>query len=174
MATKTATKKKTVRKANPRTTKGSSDRNQVIDLVLENMRNGLSLRKASLASGTTAQAFLRWCEEDAELAEQYARARDAMLDKWADETLEIADQAFVEIEEQTTDTEGKPVIVKKKVPMDVNRAKLMVETRKWHLSKLAPRKYGDKLELTGDPDRPVAIQKIERVVVTGGKANAED
>ena len=47
----------------------------------------------------------------------------------------------------------------------VQKHKLQVDTRKWLLSKLAPKKFGDKLELTGDPDRPLAIQKIERVVV---------
>jgi hypothetical protein len=49
--------------------------------------------------------------------------------------------------------------------VDVQRARLQVDTRKWLLSKLAPKKYGERLELTGDPDRPLAIQKIERVVV---------
>ena len=47
----------------------------------------------------------------------------------------------------------------------MQKHKLQVDTRKWLLSKLAPKKYGEKLELTGDPDRPLAIQKIERVVV---------
>jgi hypothetical protein len=32
----------------------------------------------------------------------------------------------------------------------VQKQRLRVDTRKWLLSKLAPKKYGDKLELSGD------------------------
>jgi len=42
-----------------------------------------------------------------------------------------------------------------------------VDTRKWLLSKLAPKKWGDKLELSGDPENPL-LQKIERVIVKNG------
>ena len=96
---------------------------------------------------------------------QSTRAREDLIELLANETMAIADQAFTEIEEHTVDGDGKPVVLRKKVPVDVQRAKLQVDTRKWLLSKLAPKKFGDKLELTGDPDRPLAIQKIERVVV---------
>ena len=30
---------------------------------------------------------------------------------------------------------------------------------------MAPKKYGDKLELSGDEQAPVSIQRIERVIV---------
>jgi hypothetical protein len=30
---------------------------------------------------------------------------------------------------------------------------------------LAPKKYGDKLELSGDAENPIAVQRIERVIV---------
>jgi hypothetical protein len=36
----------------------------------------------------------------------------------------------------------------------INRSRLRIDARKWLLSKLAPRKYGDKLELTGLPAAP--------------------
>jgi hypothetical protein len=31
--------------------------------------------------------------------------------------------------------------------------------------KLAPKKYGDKIEVSGDADNPLKIERIERVVV---------
>jgi hypothetical protein len=46
----------------------------------------------------------------------------------------------------------------------VQKHKLQVDTRKWLLSKLAPKKYGDKIEVSGDPANPL-VQRIERVVV---------
>ena len=33
---------------------------------------------------------------------------------------------------------------------DVQRSKLGVETRKWLMSKLLPRKYGDRIDITSD------------------------
>jgi hypothetical protein len=42
---------------------------------------------------------------------------------------------------------------------------LRMEGRKWSLSKMAPKKYGDKLELSGDEHAPVSIERIERVIV---------
>jgi hypothetical protein len=134
-------------------------------LVLSGMRGGLSAFKACEAAGVPQSTFNLWLGMDAELAAEYARAREDLIERLANETMAIADQAFTEIEEQALNAKGEPVVVKKKVPVDVQRAKLQVDTRKWLLSKLAPKKYGDKLELTGDPDRPLAIQKIERVVV---------
>jgi len=46
----------------------------------------------------------------------------------------------------------------------VQKHKLQVDTRKWLLSKLAPKKYGDKLEVSGDAANPL-VTRIERVVV---------
>jgi len=31
--------------------------------------------------------------------------------------------------------------------------------------KLAPKRYGEKLEISGDQDSPLKIEKIERVIV---------
>lgn len=47
----------------------------------------------------------------------------------------------------------------------VQRNRLRVDSRKWLLSKLAPKKYGDRLTVSGDDDNPVVIQKIERKVI---------
>ena len=152
-------------KAKKPTKAGSPDRRKIADLVLAGMRSGMSAFKACQVAGVNQSTFNLWLNQDAELAAEYARAREDLIELLANETMAIADQAFEEIEEQVVGKDGKSVVVKKKVPVDVQRARLQVDTRKWLLSKLAPKKFGDKLELTGDPDRPLAIQKIERVVV---------
>ena len=46
----------------------------------------------------------------------------------------------------------------------VARNKLRIDTRKWILSKMLPREYGDKLELSGDPDKPLYTE-VRRTVV---------
>jgi len=46
----------------------------------------------------------------------------------------------------------------------VAQQRLAVDTRKWLLSKMLPRKFGDKIEISGDPDAPV-VSRIELVAV---------
>lgn len=166
MATAKTTKaKKPTRKAAKPTVAGSPDRRKIAELVFAGMRSGMSAFKACQGAGVNQSTFNLWLNQDAELAAEYARAREDLIELLANETMAIADQAFEEIEEQAVGKDGKPVVLKKKVPVDVQRARLQVDTRKWLLSKLAPKKYGDKLTLAGDEDSPLKIEKIERVVV---------
>lgn len=39
----------------------------------------------------------------------------------------------------------------------IQRAKLRIETRKWMLSKLAPKKYGDKLEVDANVNATTTV-----------------
>lgn len=70
---------------------------------------------------------------DAEFASQYARACEMRADELFDEMLEISD-----------DENGGAV----------DHRKLKVDTRKWALSRMAPKKYGDKLAIGGAADLP--------------------
>ena len=140
-------------KAKAPTKAGSPDRRKIVDMVLAGMRSGMSAFKACQVAGVNQSTFNLWLNDDAELAAEYARAREDLIERMAQEVLELSD---VDVGLQP---DGK------KDWAAVQKHKLQVDTRKWLLSKLAPKKFGDKLELTGDPDRPLAIQKIERVVV---------
>jgi hypothetical protein len=91
--------------------------------------------------------------DDAALAHEYARAREDLHEVIAAEIVAIADQPVGSTESGATDTGA------------VQKQRLQVDTRKWLLSKLAPKKWGDKLELSGDQQHPLAIQTIERVIV---------
>jgi P27 family predicted phage terminase small subunit len=61
-----------------------------------------------------------------EFLAQYVRAREEQADYYADEMVEIAD---------TTD--------------DPQKARLQIDARKWKASKLAPKKYGEKIQHAG-------------------------
>lgn len=135
------------------TTKGSPERRKIADQVIAGMRSGMSAFKACQAAGVDQSKFNQWLNADPEMASEYARAREDLIERIAQEVLDLSD---MDVGEQP---DGK------KDWAAVQKHKLQVDTRKWLLSKLAPKKFGDKLELTGDPDRPLAIQKIERVVV---------
>lgn len=104
-----------------------------VDLMVS---EGLSLRKACLRTGLDAARFLRAVDADPELAKQYARARQALLDKMADEILELADAPVPVLDNGATDNAL------------VRQRQLQVDTRKWFLSKLAPKIYGDRLDVS--------------------------
>lgn len=136
-----------------RTAPGSEDRKRLAEIVLDGMHSGLSLFKASQKAGIAHSTFIAWVNEDAALADRYACARDNLIERIAEEIMELSDQTVGEQPDGKKDWAA------------VQKHRLQVDSRKWLLSKLAPKRYGDKLELSGDPDRPLAIQKIERVVV---------
>jgi hypothetical protein len=113
-----------------------AEKQQKITEVLSNMRNGKSLRQSAIKANIAKQTFLDWVDKDPELSGQYAHARAAMIDKIADDIMTIADEELVATGEGRVDSAM------------VQKQRLRVDTRKWLLSKLAPKKYGDKLELS--------------------------
>lgn len=114
--------------------------------------DGLSVRKVSELKGFPAlSTIFLWLTKDDAFSEQYARACEARADKMADEILTICDATEEDI---ITDPETGNPITNHNV---IQRDRLRVDTRKWLLSKLAPKKYGDKVDVTSGGDK---IQNI--------------
>jgi hypothetical protein len=63
-----------------------------------------------------------------EFLDKYEEAREMQADVYADEMDDIAHD----------------------LKYDTQRARLIIDTRKWTSSKLKPKKYGEKLDLSGD------------------------
>ena len=94
----------------------------------------------------------RWYVDDiGGFAPLYARARDLLLEHWADEIVNISDTTALGVE---TTTKGDGDVETREGDM-LGHRKLQIDTRKWLLSKLRPDKYGEKLELSGDPKKPL-------------------
>lgn len=123
-------------KAAKPTTKASPTRAQLAAAVCDGMLDGLSLRKSCIKSGVTISTFLRWVSEDEALAEHYTRAREMLLEHMREDLETIADEAIPSTASGSLDSAA------------VAKQRLQVDTRKWLLSKLAPKKYGDKVEQT--------------------------
>ena len=142
MATKKATKP-------DKATKPERDKDAICQAVLQGMRDGLSAFKACQAAGVPQSTFNRWVDADAKLAEDYAHAREDLIERMANEVLELADSEVPETGDGKRDWQA------------IQQRKLQVDSRKWLLSKLAPKKYGDRLELTGDKENPLQMQTID-------------
>lgn len=106
-----------------------------------------NLRRACRDSGIPHSTFLGWIAADKELADQYARAKEIGIEQLADEILEIADDGTGD----TWKNEDGLEMVNHDV---IARSRLRVDTRKWLLSKILHKKYGDKLDLTSG-DKPL-------------------
>lgn len=85
-----------------------------------------------------------WVISDREgFSNQYARARQSQALRWAEEIMDIAD------------TDG-----------DVQRSRLQVDTRKWMLSKVLPKVYGEKqqVEHSGVDGAPIITEITRRII----------
>ena len=107
---------------------------------------------------------LRWLgdETKAGFRDLYARARKAGCEAIADDIMEIADDATNDFMERRRKDGSTEMVLNSE---HVQRSRLRIDTRKWLLSKLAPRKYGNKLELSGKGGTP--IKPIINVTTSG-------
>lgn len=96
------------------------------NVVLERLAEGQSLTELTAPGDVPGKReILAWVTENYKnFAHRYARARDTGLDVRAERLMEIA-----------------------RTEPDVNRAKLLCDNEKWLLSKLAPKRYGDRQQL---------------------------
>lgn len=81
----------------------------------------------------------RWLFKYPDFREQYARAKELQQELLTEQMLDIADDGSNDI---YATEEGR-----EKVDYEnVQRSKLRVDTRKWLASKLAPKRYGDRVQ----------------------------
>lgn len=137
------------------------ERDAIMAQVCDLMAQGQSVRAICKANPDFPREYtIRQWGMAPEFATQYARAREAMLDFWADEIVDIADDTS----RDTIETE------KGEIPNTewINRSRLRVDSRKWIMSKLSPRKFGDRIEVAGDPDAPLMQLIIRKEVKDAG------
>lgn len=91
------------------------------------------------------RTVLRWLENDDVFAARCARARELQAD--------ALEEDMADVEQKTLDG-----------TIDPKAANVVLSSKRWRASKLAPKKYGDKsaLELTGANGGPVVITDEER------------
>ncbi len=90
----------------------------------------------------SASTVFRWLAKDEhdEFRELYARAREAQAERLADEILRIADDGTNDFITRQTSSGA----IRNINSEHIQRSKLRIETRKWLLSKLLPKKYGPR------------------------------
>lgn len=143
----------------------------VADAICERLAAGESLRSICETEGMpNPSTVLRWADAHPEFAQQYARARERGYAHLADELLDIADDGRNDYITRQTGEDGETETTLNSE--HIQRSRLRVDTRKWMLSKMLPKVYGDKLTHVGDPENPLRMEvtRIERVIVDPVKA----
>lgn len=118
---------------------------EVADRICSGLAEGKSLRAVCREDGMPSHStVLGWLEDEDKkaFAEQYARARARQYALLADEIMAIADDGT---NDSWVDDDGQV-----RTNQDViARSRLRVDTRKWMLSKMLPKVYGDKTVIEG-------------------------
>lgn len=122
--------------------------------ICELVADGQSINKISKMPGMpTRSTILKWFRDVPEFSVMYARAKEIGFEVLADEIIDLCDAAEnIKAEE-------------------LRRHQLMIDTRKWLLAKLQPRKYGERVtqEIVGNREEaPVQVEvtkeEIARIV----------
>lgn len=114
---------------------------EIADLICERIADGESLRSICSDEEMPNKATVfRWLAANDAFRDQYARARESQADTLFDDILEIADDARNDWMERRDGNRGYELNGD-----HIQRSRLRLEARKWMASKLAPKKYGDRI-----------------------------
>ncbi len=95
------------------------------EIICSAITNGRSLR--SICEGPdklcSVPFVLEWLKTDSDFVTQYTRAREAQADYYAEQIIDIGDNATAETAQV---------------------ARLQCDNRKWYAGKIRPKKYGDR------------------------------
>ena len=103
--------------------------------ICERLSEGESLvRICDDGAMPARRTVLKWMTTDPNFCTSIARAREEQAEHLAEEIVTIADTCT-----------------------DPHKARLQIDARKWYASKLAPKKYGDKLDLNANHTGTIEI-----------------
>lgn len=138
---------------------------QDFEYVCLEIEKGRALRKCC-TDFMSVDKFHSMCKESADLNERYARAKDIQADYLFDELKDISDGDDI-IDDQ----------------VKIQRDRLKIDARKWILAKMAPKRYGDKIEIdstskveiTQRPDfTKLSKEELKNLIELQRKAKSSD
>jgi hypothetical protein len=129
------------------------------DAICSQLAGGISLKRVCEQKGMPSrQTVYTWLRTYPEFLDNYTRAKDDGADAYADDIADIAERV---------------ISPNKKLRLDPNAARVAIEGKKWAASKLKPKKYGDKLDVTTDgKELPAPIFGGMSVSTNGTPANS--
>lgn len=115
---------------------------EILDFICQRIVDGESLRQICKdPTLPNRDTIYSWLQRDKVFSDQYAQARMIQADQFFDEMDEIVRQPMQNM-------------------IQIQQARLQIDTMKWRLSKMLPKAYGDKIDVT-----PLSEQKDQSVTV---------
>lgn len=114
----------------------------ITDKICLELMLGKSLTKICKMDGMPAYpTVVSWLQKYEDFRKDYEFARNVQYEKMSDDILDIADDREFDVDPETG----------KEIWESINRSRLRVDTRKWILSHVLPKKFGAKVtnEVTG-------------------------
>lgn len=120
---------------------------KIADAICEQLASGKSLRSVCKKKGMPSEMTVRrWALDDVQgFASQYTRAKELQAHVLFEEIIDISNTAKLGTK-TVIGPDGKTVT---KSDMTEHR-RMQIDARKWYISKVLPKIYGDKLQLDGD------------------------
>ncbi len=117
---------------------------EIAETICARMAEGESLRSICRDHYMPHRSSVyQWLRKNAAFADLYTQARERLVEHWADEILNIADDVTTDYITKVGRNGHEYEAVDQE---HIQRSRLRVDTRKWLMSKLAPWKYGDRVE----------------------------
>ena len=125
----------------------------IADIICIRISEGESLKSITQDEAMPDRATVyRWLAADTAFCDMYTRAREDQADTLADEIIAIADEQPEVI--AVLNKQGE-LIEHKLDNAFIQWQKNRMDARKWTAMKLKPRKYGDRMQVAGDPESPL-------------------
>nr|DAK87047.1 MAG TPA: DNA-binding protein [Caudoviricetes sp.] len=162
--------KKSSRKTPKKNGRPSKYTDKLADNICQMIASGLSVRAICAKKDMVSmQTLFRWLRENDKFREQYVRACEERSYAQAEEIIDIADNATNDYMEKL---EGDGYIFNSE---NVQRSRLRIDTRKWLMSKMNPKVYGDKLDMTTNGnDIGVALSARQAEQLLKARADRRD
>lgn len=145
----------TPKKKGPKT----SCNQNIADEILESIAEGISLRVTCQGLNLKYHTVYSWMITHKDtFFKNSTQAYNTGYDALADQCLEIADEAH---NDKIIMKDGQEVVNNEAI----QRSRLRIDTRLRLLGKWNRKKYGDKVQLSGDSDNPIAITAVTRTIV---------
>jgi hypothetical protein len=151
---------KSINTINHKSKEAQQERERKFNLIIKEIESkGKGVNTACKKYGLNPNSFFSMIDKDVQLLKQYTRALELKADVIAER---IIRNSHNRANDFYIDGDGN----QKPNPVAVQRDRLMLDADKWLLSKIAPKKYGDKLTLDGEvkTGNPLTIENINMIL----------
>lgn len=140
--------------------------------ILTRMQEGRSLNSICADEDMPDKSTVfRRLASDKDFRDKYRACAEIRADALHEEMLNVAHDPLVGLITITRETKDGTFTDTKEAD-NVERSKLIVHTLQWTTERMAPKKYGNKIQHTGEGGGPVAVQIVRFTDAAPGKSNA--